>query len=87
VSTVSFASIVYAGYLKFFTDRTIQGWTSLILVMLFLGGVQLFALGIIGEYVGRVLEEARGRPLYFVGKLTGIRARPANLVDALKKAA
>lgn len=81
VSTCSFVAILYAGYLKFFTERTVQGWTSLILVTLFLGGVQLFALGIIGEYVGRVLEEARGRPLYFVGKLTGMkaRARPADI--------
>jgi glycosyltransferase involved in cell wall biosynthesis len=85
VSSLSFLAILYAGYLRFFTDRTVQGWTSLILVTLFLGGVQLFALGIIGEYVGRVLEEARGRPLYFVGRLTGMKAKERELPAKVRR--
>ncbi len=63
--------ISWALYLKFFTDRTVQGWTSLIIVVLFLGGAQLLALGVIGEYLGRTYDETRRRPLYFVGRANG----------------
>jgi glycosyltransferase involved in cell wall biosynthesis len=44
----------------------IQGWTSLIVAVLFLGGLQLMAIGIVGEYIGRIYEEVKGRPLYIV---------------------
>lgn len=70
----SFLSILYILYLKLCTDRTVQGWTSLMVVVLFLGGVQLLALGIIGEYLGRTYDESRRRPLYFVGRATGFDA-------------
>jgi polyisoprenyl-phosphate glycosyltransferase len=44
----------------------IQGWTSLIVAVLFLGGLQLMAIGIVGEYIGRIYEEVKGRPLYLI---------------------
>jgi polyisoprenyl-phosphate glycosyltransferase len=44
----------------------IQGWTSLVVAVLFLGGVQLLAIGILGEYIGRIYEEVKGRPLFLV---------------------
>jgi glycosyltransferase involved in cell wall biosynthesis len=44
----------------------VQGWTSLAVAVLFLGGLQLLAIGILGEYVGRIYEEAKRRPLYLV---------------------
>jgi hypothetical protein len=46
----------------------IPGWTSVILTLLFLGGVQLFTIGIVGEYVGRIYELARNVPPYLVLK-------------------
>ena len=59
---------LYAIYAKFWLHSP-QGFTALLVVMTFLSGVNLFFLGIIGEYVGRVYEEAKARPHYIVRKL------------------
>lgn len=59
---------IYALCIKFWFHAP-QGFTALILVITFLSGVNLFFLGIIGEYVGRVYEEAKGRPHYVVSKV------------------
>jgi dolichol-phosphate mannosyltransferase len=58
VSALAFAEIGYSLYLRFLTDRTIQGWTSLMIVVLFLGGTQLLSLGFVGEYLGRTCDES-----------------------------
>jgi glycosyltransferase involved in cell wall biosynthesis len=71
VSLLSFGYIVYAVGLNLFTDRIVQGWASVIVAVLFIGGVQLISLGIIGEYIGRIYEEVTQRPLYLVDKLAG----------------
>lgn len=60
------AALAWTLYLRLFTDETIQGWTSVLVVVLFLGGVQLISVGIIGQYVGRIFDEVKGRPLYLV---------------------
>jgi polyisoprenyl-phosphate glycosyltransferase len=52
--------------------HTVQGWTTIMVALLFLGGVQLICLGIIGEYVGRIFNESKARPLYVVDHLVGI---------------
>jgi glycosyltransferase involved in cell wall biosynthesis len=59
---------IYALYVKFWLHAP-QGFTALILAITFLSGVNLFFLGIIGEYIGRVYEEAKGRPHYVVSKV------------------
>lgn len=66
VSAVSFLVILYALYSKFVLNRTITGWTSLIISVLFIGGVQLIAIGIIGEYISRINSDVRKRPLYVI---------------------
>ena len=48
---------------------TSRGWPSLMAVVLFLGGVQLLCIGVLGEYLGRVYRETKGRPLYVVGDI------------------
>ena len=70
VLVVFFAGVfAWAVYVKLFTDTAVAGWTSVLIVLLLLGGMQLVALGIIGQYVARIFEEAKQRPLYLVEDL------------------
>jgi glycosyltransferase involved in cell wall biosynthesis len=66
VSGVAFLLILYALFSFFTLERTPQGWTSIMVSVLFVGGIQLLCTGIIGEYMGRLASDARRRPLYFV---------------------
>ena len=59
-------------YEKFFTDKPIIGWTSTIVVMTWTGGAILFTLGIIGEYIGRIYDEIKQRPIYLVKEKIGL---------------
>ncbi|WP_066507091.1 glycosyltransferase family 2 protein [Rufibacter sp. DG15C] len=66
ISALSFLIILYAVYSHFVLHRTITGWTSLIISSMFIGGVQLISVGIIGEYVSRINRNVLNRPLYIV---------------------
>ncbi|CAL9408401.1 glycosyltransferase family 2 protein [Streptomyces sp. Tu 3180] len=67
VLALSLAGIGYALAMKAFRpDITVSGWTMLMVVVLFLGGVQMLSLGVLGSYIGRTYSEAQGRPLYIV---------------------
>ncbi|ABJ76773.1 glycosyltransferase family 2 protein [Leptospira borgpetersenii] len=57
---------LYVVYLRIFTSETITGWSSMMIVVLILGGTQLLALGMIGEYLSRVNDESKNRPLYVI---------------------
>jgi dolichol-phosphate mannosyltransferase len=65
VSGIAFMLIIYSLYQKFF-GFTEVGWTSLHISVLFLGGVQLLGIGILGEYLGRMSENVKNRPTYIV---------------------
>ena len=66
---VALAVIVY-GLVAWLCGRTIQGWTSLLVSLWFIGGAILVALGVIGEYVGKIYAEVKRRPRYFIEDTT-----------------
>ena len=70
VVSIVFCAIVLGWSLgeRVFTDTVPQGWTSLLVIVLLLGGVQMVSLGIIGQYIARIFDEAKQRPLYFVAE-------------------
>jgi dolichol-phosphate mannosyltransferase len=73
LSFSGFLYLLYVLYQKLFTDSTTAGWASLIAVNLVFNGIILLILGILGEYVGRIYEEVKGRPLYIVKEEIGFR--------------
>jgi len=76
VSALALAYMAYLLLARLFGGTPIEGWTSTIVIMLFLGGVQLLSLGVIGEYVGRIFEEVKQRPHYVVRERVGLDAKP-----------
>jgi dolichol-phosphate mannosyltransferase len=66
LSGIGFIYLLVVMYLKLFTDSTITGWSSLIVIQLFFSGIILIILGMIGEYIGRIYDETKNRPLYIV---------------------
>lgn len=68
VSFFSFFLILYSLYSRFITQDYEPGWTSIMISVLFIGGIQLFCIGIIGEYIGRIATDSRKRPLYIIDK-------------------
>jgi dolichol-phosphate mannosyltransferase len=69
VVLLSMLYATYAVYAKLFLHKSPQGFTALLLAVTFLSGIVLFFLGVIGEYVGRIYEETKGRPQYIVGRI------------------
>jgi glycosyltransferase involved in cell wall biosynthesis len=70
VATVALGILfgVYSVLMHFFTDQTVSGWTSLVVLVLVFSGTQLLSLGILSEYVGRIYEEVKRRPRYIVAE-------------------
>lgn len=65
-SMVAFLIILYALYAKFVLQEVVTGWTSLIISTMFIGGVQLLCIGVIGEYISRIANDVKKRPLFIV---------------------
>lgn len=74
---VALLYFVYAVVMKVLLGITVPGWASIVAVVVFLGSAQLICLGIIGEYIGRIYEEVKGRPLYLVETLAQGQREPA----------
>ncbi len=68
IAFLAFLYGLYAAYIHLFTDRAITGWTSVILSVLFVGGINLLMLGIIGEYLGKLFIENKRRPNYLISE-------------------
>jgi dolichol-phosphate mannosyltransferase len=78
---LSFGSVLLILYIAYawLSGRSIAGWTSLMLVVVVLGAVQMFVLALMGEYIGRLYNEAKRRPLYIVQEVAGDGTREGNL--------
>ena len=66
-----FGSMLVLGhvlFIKLFTEEAVSGWATIAASVLFLGGIQLVGIGILGEYIGRIFEEVKQRPLYLIGR-------------------
>jgi glycosyltransferase involved in cell wall biosynthesis len=78
LSAGSLLLILYIAY-AWASGQNIQGWTSLMLVVVVLGAVQMFVLALMGEYIGRLYNESKRRPLYIVEEVAGGERREARL--------
>lgn len=70
-SALSVIGIIYAIAQRLLTQNWVPGWTLIFIVLLMIGGLQFVFLGVLGEYVGRIYSEAKGRPLFFVVEALG----------------
>ena len=86
--TISLISLLYASMLVLRTlifGVDVPGYASLMVAILFLGGIQLITLGVIGEYLGRVYEEVKGRPLYLVREEYGFNGQQLTANSSIKR--
>jgi hypothetical protein len=66
IFVVSMAITLWALWVRIFTDNAVPGWTSTVLPMYFLGGIQIFCIGVLGEYLGKTYVEVKSRPRFFI---------------------
>jgi len=71
VSAISFLLGIWFLIRKLTVGFPVQGWASIVVIVLFLGGVQLITIGLLGEYLGRIYDEVKQRPLYVIGRVVG----------------
>ena len=76
---LSFVGVIWALFVRLFTHHWVQGWATLFIGMLFLSGLQMISLGIMGEYLGRIYTEVKQRPLYVVASVLGNETRSTRL--------
>jgi dolichol-phosphate mannosyltransferase len=73
-SVISFLVLLYVIYIRLFTSQSVIGWASVMAAVIFVGGIQLLTVGVIGSYIARIYDEVRRRPLYIVESTTGFAA-------------
>lgn len=79
ITSLSILAIVYLILTKFFHPETvIQDWTSVMVMILFFGGVQLISVEVLGQYIGRIFRQTKGRPLYIVDNNKSKLSSPKN---------
>ncbi|MGN0482902.1 MAG: glycosyltransferase family 2 protein [Lachnospiraceae bacterium] len=69
VAIISFIGVIWS-VIAFLMGKTVPGWSSMICILCFLGGIQLLALGVIGEYIGKIYLETKQRPRYIISERT-----------------
>ena len=82
-SGVAVFGMLYVLGLRLFTSTWVEGWTALMLAVLFIGGIQLLVLGIMGEYIGRIYGESKRRPLFLIREERIQKATSAAAADEL----
>ena len=83
VSLISGALALWGLGASLFFDHTLPGWTSTVVPMYFLGGIQLLSLGVIGEYVAKIYMESKGRPRFHVDMLAGSISAPSTNLEGV----
>ncbi|WP_082967309.1 glycosyltransferase family 2 protein [Paenibacillus oryzae] len=86
LSLSSFVYLLIVLYQGFFTDTTTPGWATIVVLNLLFNGIILILLGVIGEYIGRIYDESKDRPLYIVREAKGFQATSDNAAAADKEA-
>jgi dolichol-phosphate mannosyltransferase len=76
ISMLSVATAIWALVARFVFRSTVQGWTAEVVLVSLLAAVQLLMIGILGEYVGRIYEQVKGRPIYVAGDTVNLDRRP-----------
>ena len=69
VSMISFILMLWA-LIQFFRNDVISGWSSTIVIITFLGGIQIISIGLVGEYIGKIYMESKHRPRYIISERT-----------------
>jgi glycosyltransferase involved in cell wall biosynthesis len=81
MSTASVGVIAWALLAKYLFRQTVQGWTAIVIIVAIFASVQLLMIGILGEYVGRIYEEVKRRPLYIVSDTVNLALQPEESDD------
>ena len=89
VSGIAFVVMLNVLYKRLFTGEAIIGWASTMTSILFIGGIQLLSVGIIGEYIGRIYNETKARPAWVVARYRNLEpsGRAAEAAPPLHEAA
>lgn len=81
IASISFFGAALTLFQRLFTDTTVCGYTIVLISVLFIGGIQLLSIGLIGEYIGRIYDEAKNRPLYIVQDSDGFEEADRSILD------